>query len=201
MADILIVEDGASERERLQRLFADAGYSVRLAEDYDSAERIISRESCRLCILDIGLSDRSGSQLLERFNSLNQRPIVIVLTGNPSVHLKQSLIDQGASDFIVKASPQAENERILENVRSRLGDPLPISNTKSTIPLDVLLKEFVTENSAELFLDQDNSIAGCPGCGGRKIVMTFSHKLQIPPAIEGLLRCSECGAVYDPEVS
>jgi DNA-binding NtrC family response regulator len=201
MADILIVEDGVIERERLQNLFSSAGYSVRTADNFDSADRLLSVEACRLCILDIGLSDRSGSLLFEKFNSLKQRPIVIVLTGNPSVHLKRSLIEQGASDFIVKASPQAENDRLLENVRSKLGDPRPQATSKSAIALPDFIKNFVMEKSKELFLNSNLEVAECISCGGTNIEVTFSHKLQVPPVVEGLIRCSDCGAVYDPEVS
>ena len=69
MRDILIVEDGRHERERLESLFADAGYMVTACESVADAESALEQDQFRMAILDIGLNDKSGSYL---FNSLKQ---------------------------------------------------------------------------------------------------------------------------------
>ena len=66
MADILIVEDGKNERERLLNLFSERGYQVEAAETVSEAEGLLQSTSFRLAILDIGLSDKSGSHLFSQ---------------------------------------------------------------------------------------------------------------------------------------
>ena len=121
MKDILIVEDGLHERERLSRLFSGAQFSVECAENAEEAEHLLGAEKFRLVVLDIGLEDKSGSHLFQQIKSIEEPPFVIVLTGNPSAHLKQRFLDEGAAAYIVKASPAAANEALLSTVQSLLG--------------------------------------------------------------------------------
>ena len=45
MKDILIVEDGKQDRERLEKVFADSGFSVIACENVADAERAVQREN------------------------------------------------------------------------------------------------------------------------------------------------------------
>ena len=95
MRDILVVEDGANERDRLQRLFEASHFSVSVAESAQEAEALLGLGSYRLVVIDIGLGDKSGTYLFELLKRKGSFPYVIVLTGNPSVHLKQRFLDEG----------------------------------------------------------------------------------------------------------
>ena len=119
MKDILIVEDGLHERERLRKLFCEANFSVASAESVGEAEKLLSIEQFRLVILDIGLGDKSGSYLFQSIKRSGQVSFVVILTGNPSIHLKQRFLDEGAAAYIVKASAAAENEALLDRIWAR----------------------------------------------------------------------------------
>ncbi|MDC0357519.1 response regulator [Oligoflexia bacterium] len=197
MKDIIIVEDGCQERERLEQLFTNEGYQVVACESVTDAELVLQREDFRLAILDIGLNDKSGSYL---FNTLrrNQRvSYVIIFTGNPSVHLKQRFMEEGAVDYIVKASPQAQNENFLRRVQELLGESS--QSVSDGIALDDFLR-YVSEKSQQLFLDMNNAYPECKGCGSHDYLVTFSHKAQMPPDISGEVICSSCGKIMDPEI-
>lgn len=198
MRDILIIEDGFHERDRLTRLFSSAGYSVRNAESAHEAERLLALEHFRLSILDIGLGDKSGSTLFEMMRREKRVAYIVVLTGNASVHLKQKFLDEGASAYIVKASPAAENESLLDLVNSLLGTAH--SSDVQGIALADFLRLYIDATSRELFLDADGSIAPCAHCGTREFIVTFSHKTQLPPLVEGRVVCQQCGLELDPEV-
>jgi len=198
MADILIVEDGANERERLIKLFQHASYSVRSAESVEEAERLLTVDQFRLAILDMGLGDKSGSYLFELITRSGKIPYVMILTGNPSVHLKQRFLDEGAAAYIVKASPAAENESLLGTVRSLLGTALV--ETASGIPLADFLRDYISASSRELFLDSDNRIPVCSKCGATEFIVCFTHKTQLPPIVEGKVMCAACNAEMNPEV-
>jgi len=117
MKDILIVEDGRQERERLEQLFSASGYSVSACESVGEAEKLLQRERYRLAILDIGLNDKSGSYLFSSLKQGDRASYVIIFTGNPSVHLKQRFLAEGAVDYIVKASLQAQNDNLLRRAQ------------------------------------------------------------------------------------
>ena len=198
MRDILIVEDGLNERLRLEKLFASAKYSVSAAESATTAERLLDLEEFRLVILDIGLGDKSGTVLFEQLMRMSRPPLVIMLTGNPSVHLKKRLLEEGAADYIVKASPESKNENLLKRVESLLG--AASKEVYSGIPLDEFLKLYVSPESRELFLDAAGDIPKCSSCGHHSHKVIFHDSTQLPPIIEGRVVCSACGAEMSLEV-
>lgn len=198
MADILIVEDGVRERERLCKLFESSDYSVKAVESVSEAERLLSVEQFRLAFLDIGLGDRSGSHLFELIKSSSSVPFVVILTGNPSVHLKQRFMDEGAAAYIVKASDASSNQSLLHLASSLLGtEKVSISGG---IPLSDFLRQYVNEASRTLFLDTDEKLPACSACASEEFVVTFEHKTQLPPEVEGLVVCAHCGKALDPEI-
>jgi DNA-binding response OmpR family regulator len=199
MKDILIVEDGKQERERLERLFSGAGYSVTACESVGAAEDSLKHEEYRLAVLDIGLNDKSGSLLFNNLRRSGKVAYVIIFTGNPSVHLKQRFIQEGAVDYIVKASPQAQNEAFLSRVREVVG--APSLKSPDGLDLESFLSRYVLETSKQLFLDADNSLPECKNCRSRRYVVTFSHQAQLPPTVAGLVVCASCGKAMDPEVT
>jgi len=198
MKDILIVEDGLHERERLVELFSTNNYAVQSAESVSEAERLLELEQFRLAILDIGLGDKSGSSLFNALKRSSRVPYIIVLTGNPSIHLKQRFLDEGAVDYIVKASAAAENDALLERVKGLLG--ASTVNETLGIQLDDFLRLCISDEIRPLFLDQNGQAPNCSQCGARDFLVSFSDKTQLPPTVEGRVICSSCGAPMDPKV-
>jgi DNA-binding response OmpR family regulator len=198
MRDILIVEDGLHERERLKRLFGAAHYTVDSAETVAEAEKLLAMDQFRLVVLDIGLGDKSGSFLFERLKNLPRVPYVIILTGNPSIHLKQRFLDEGAAAYIVKASPAAGNDSLLATISSLLGSPQ--FETVTGIPLEDFLRQYISEQSRQLFLDAAMQIPQCKHCGKSSYVVSFLHKTQLPPVIEGRVICTNCSREMDLEI-
>lgn len=198
MRDIIIVEDGLHERERLQKVFSEAGFSVSTAESAKEAESLIERELFRLAVLDIGLGDKSGSHLFELIKRSNKISYVIILTGNPSTHLKQRFLDEGAVAYLVKGSQAASNNSLLDLVRSLLGSGE--AKVTSGIPLSEFLNLYVDDSSRELFFDKEKQLAPCPHCKSKEYLVSFSHKTQLPPIVEGRVICAQCHKELDPQI-
>lgn len=198
MKDILIVEDGRPERERLEKLFQQAGFAVTACESVGEAEKSLQHTQYRLAILDIGLGDRSGSYLFNSIKRLKSAAYIIIFTGNPSVHLKQRFLDEGAVDYIVKGSAQAQNEAFLGRVREIIGEAH--AQEPLGIDLEEFLEKYVESKSRKLFLDMNNSFPECSSCGARRYLVKFSEQPQIPPDISGKVVCASCGKVMDPEI-
>jgi len=198
MKDILIVEDGADERERLEALFIEAGYSVISSEGVEPAEKFLKLHSFRLVILDIGLNDRSGSYLFSNIRSWSPQARIIIFTGNPSAHLKQRFIEGGAEDYIVKGSPQARGDLLLARVKQLLGAAEEIS--QEGIDLEKFLALYVTPESKEFFLDTENNIPSCKDCGESSYQVLFSHQTQMPSQLKGRVVCANCGREFDDDL-
>lgn len=199
MKDILIVEDGKAERERLVKLFGAAGYSCLACDSVAEAERRVQEERFRLVVLDIGLTDKSGSYLFTALKRAGRVSFVIVFTGNPSAHLKQRLLDEGASDYLVKGSPAAQNEAFLNRVKELLGPPQP--QITEGIDLDDFLATYVVPSSRDLFREPDGTYPACGNCGTQRYVVHFASQPQVPPKVVGIVRCGQCGTTMDPKES
>jgi DNA-binding response OmpR family regulator len=198
MKDILIVEDGKQERERLTDVFMKAGYTVVACESVTQAEQTLQYDTFRLAVLDIGLSDKSGSYLFNTIKRAGKVSYIIIFTGNPSVHLKQRFIDEGAADYIVKGSPQALGDAFLNRIRELLGAAQ--GSKAEGIPLDEFLQRYIPEKTRRLFLNDDNSLPECSSCSSRQYLVTFDNQTQVPPQVVGLVVCAACSAPLDPQI-
>jgi len=196
--DIIVVEDSALERERLERVFSTAGYRVVLCERAADAERELKEEQFRLALLDIGLSDRSGSYLFAAMRRSGRVGQIVIFTGNPSGHLKQRFMDEGAADYIVKGSQAAQTDELLARVELLIGPAEQV--IVEGLELDLFLRRCVDPASRALFLDADGQSPQCSKCSGRDFVVTFAHRPQVPPEVLGNVVCRQCGDPLDPTV-
>ncbi len=100
-ATVLIVEDDPGVREFLANVLEDT-YQLRLAVNGREALSVLSSRTVHLMLLDLGLPDMDGRELLRKVEPL-QGPIpVIVLTGQHNLRVAVDCMKSGASDFFVK---------------------------------------------------------------------------------------------------
>jgi two-component system KDP operon response regulator KdpE len=104
---VLIVEDDAPTRQVLARELKSAGYRVVEAEDGRSAlERFAARRP-DLVLLDLGLPDIDGLQVIRAIRREARTPIVI-LSGRYEEREKVEALDRGADDYVTKPFGVAE---------------------------------------------------------------------------------------------
>jgi two-component system, OmpR family, phosphate regulon response regulator PhoB len=127
---VLLVEDDAQVRALVVRVLEEAGIEVDEAEDALTAMAAIGARVPDLVILDIGLPDVPGLDVLERIRRVHDVPVV-VLTGAGSEGERVAGLKGGADDYVVKpfypAELAARIERLLHprNGRRALdGDPV-----------------------------------------------------------------------------
>lgn len=198
MKDILVVEDGVKERERLRNLFTKEGYKVSACESVGEAEEELKTQNFRLAILDIGLSDKSGSYLFNSIKRLNKVTYIIIFTGNPSVHLKQRFIEEGATDYIVKASAEAQNDRFLSRVKEIIG--APEKQEIEGIDLNTFISKYLADSSRNLFFEEGDKFPACKKCGSKEYRVVFNNKTQMPPEVVGQVVCVDCNNLMDPDI-
>jgi two-component system KDP operon response regulator KdpE len=100
-ATILVVEDDEETRRALVRALGTRGYHVVEADDGRSAQRRWEARRPDLVLLDLGLPDMDGLQLVRRWRREAATPIVI-LSSRFEERDKVEALDQGADDFVTK---------------------------------------------------------------------------------------------------
>jgi DNA-binding NtrC family response regulator len=98
---ILIVDDEAPFRSAMRRLL-EKKYTVLDADTGAKALKAAEREEPDLILLDIGLPDASGLELLPRFKELRPSPTVVMITAFEQVKDVVLAIKRGAFDYLVK---------------------------------------------------------------------------------------------------
>lgn len=98
---ILVVDDEPQIRKFLDISLRAQGYRVLLAEDAASGLAALASSGADLVILDIGLPDRDGHEVLREIRGFSQVP-VIMLTVRAGEQEKVAALDAGANDYVTK---------------------------------------------------------------------------------------------------
>lgn len=99
---ILVVDDELSMREFLAILFEGEGYRVDLAEDAESALRLMELERYELIISDISMPGLDGITLLGRIKTIAPETAVLMITAFTTAEQAVEAMKLGAYDYIAK---------------------------------------------------------------------------------------------------
>lgn len=148
---VLVIDDEASVRNVVRMALKNAGHSI--AEASTGAEGIEKATSFHpnLVILDLGLPDINGSEVLKQLRTWTTIP-VIVLTVTDDEKTKVSLLDAGADDYLTKPfGPEELQARIRVALRhTGLIEATPIFES-GFLKVDLNKKTvFVSENPVKL---------------------------------------------------
>ena len=113
---ILLVEDEANIRNLVATMLDAAGYRTVLADSCSSGKTMYASYLPDLMILDLGLPDGDGMELLEHVRQQAFTPI-IVLSARTDESDKIAALDKGANDYSTKPFGSGE---LLARVRAAL---------------------------------------------------------------------------------
>jgi DNA-binding response OmpR family regulator len=111
-ATVLVVEDDREIRGLLRRYLERAGYAVHSTGSGAEAIRLLGAGGVQLVVLDLGLPDVDGLEVLAaaRDKAVTEVPVV-VLTARSTVEERVRGLRQGADDYVVK--PFSPTELVL----------------------------------------------------------------------------------------
>lgn len=104
---VLVVEDEAPIRRLLVTALQTAGYAVIEAKTAAEGETLAANRRIDLMLIDLGLPDRDGCELIRALRQWTQRPI-LVLSARASEQQKVDALDAGADDYLIKPFGVAE---------------------------------------------------------------------------------------------
>ena len=115
-AEILIIDDNSDIRSILIDLILEAGYSTRLAANYNQALTEIDKKLPDVAIIDVKLDkgDNDGIELLNHIKNKNNNIPVIIISGHANIEMAVKSLQSGAFEFIQKPF---DKERLLNFIR------------------------------------------------------------------------------------
>lgn len=111
---LLIVEDEKNEREGLRKVLEPRGYEILLAENAESALKLVKEASPDIVLTDLVLPGENGLWVLEKVKQLSPESAVIIFTSYGSVENAVQAIKKGAYDYLTKPVDFDELETTLE---------------------------------------------------------------------------------------
>lgn len=151
-ARVLVVDDEPQIQRVLRPSLTASGYEVREAATGREALAAVGEHSPDLIILDLGLPDMDGKEVLRKLRILTRTP-VIVLSARDRESEKIAALDLGADDYVEKPFAMGE---LLARMRTALRHSQDTTLESERVAVDGLvvnlLKRMVTKNGAPVKL-------------------------------------------------
>jgi two-component system KDP operon response regulator KdpE len=102
MAKVLIVDDEPEVTEFIKRSLERRGFEVVVATTGQQALDLYPQENPQVVLLDLGLPDINGRDVLKEIKSKSLQIKVMIVSGYTDQNTKQELISMGADSFLDK---------------------------------------------------------------------------------------------------
>ncbi len=142
--DILIVDDEEDIRDLIAGILEDEGFSARLAWDYPSIKKEISKRVPSLILLDVWLegSELDGIEILKLIKKSYQNIPVIMISGHGTIKMAINSLHVGAYNFIEKPF---DTNLLLLNIKRAIDDAV----------IKIKLSQFISDDI--VFIGKSNS--------------------------------------------
>jgi DNA-binding response OmpR family regulator len=152
MSTVLVVEDDREIRELLRRYLERAGHGVLSTASGAEGLRLVESGGADLVLLDLGLPDVDGLEVLRAARSDERRTPVVVLTARSSVDQRIEGLSLGADDYVTKPFSPREVVLRVGAVLARAGAPTVDGRQQSfdggRLRLDLTRREAVLDGRA-----------------------------------------------------
>ncbi|MEU4325741.1 response regulator transcription factor [Nonomuraea dietziae] len=120
MADILLIEDDVTIRTALSRGLRELGHAVSSAPTALDGLRLAVQDRPDLIVLDLGLPDLDGVDLLRMLRAVSKVPVIVATARDGDAEMVP-VLDAGADDYVVKPYSSAQLDARIRAVLRRGG--------------------------------------------------------------------------------
>ena len=140
---IHIIEDDTSVKKLLEITFKEYDFNYISSESKKNALLMFLSHNPDLLIVDLGLSDGDGKDLIKQIREISKLPIIVLTARHDEKEIVAAL-DAGADDYITK--PFSVNEllaRIRANLRRKISDDRSLNDkfTCNDLELDITSRD------------------------------------------------------------
>ncbi|HEY9787308.1 MAG TPA: response regulator transcription factor [Candidatus Obscuribacterales bacterium] len=102
MAKVLIVEDDTELADTISRYLQLENHTVEMVARGGDASHYLSVSEYDVIVLDLGLPDKDGIDVLREYRNKGGNGRVLILTGRGKIEQKERGLDSGADDYLTK---------------------------------------------------------------------------------------------------
>ncbi|MBA3618884.1 MAG: response regulator transcription factor [Actinomycetota bacterium] len=152
MSHLLIVEDDVRIRTALSRALGERGHAVTSAHTGMSGLQQVMDARPDLVVLDLGLPDVDGAELLKMIRAVSQAPVIVATARDEDSAVVEAL-NAGADDYVVKPFSAEQLDARIRAVLRRIGTDQIVGQTLTVgeLIIDVGAREvWLSGKSVEL---------------------------------------------------
>lgn len=114
--NVLVVEDEPTMRQMLtEMLYAVGVGKVVEAADAESGLEAYNGDGFQIVMLDLGLPDRDGHEVMKEIKATNRQQHVVLVTADDSIDSIQRAITAGANGYVVKPYSREKIQDVVNN--------------------------------------------------------------------------------------
>ena len=159
---LLIVDDEVPIRRFLRTSLVVHGYRILEAGSGRAALDIVAREAPEVMLLDLGLPDQDGLEVIRRLRATGSKTAILVLSSRGEEAAKVEALDLGADDYVTKPFG---TEELLALMRAALRHQLQVHGERPIFKVGALSVDLV-----------------------RRIVKTHDNEVKLSPKEYEMLR-------------
>lgn len=146
MHSILIAEDESRIASFIEKGLKANGFTTTIAPCGEDAIAFVLADDYDLLILDLGLPDIDGLQVVESLRGQGAKLPIVILTARDDIHDKVAGLEGGADDYITKPF---RFEELIARVRVRLRPRYSINRSmgETTLQVDELTLDLQTRRA------------------------------------------------------
>ncbi|KJZ19653.1 response regulator [Loktanella sp. S4079] len=155
---VLVVEDSRFACEALRLLCQRSGARIRRADSLENARRHLAIYRPSIVLIDVGLPDGSGTQLINQLAQATPRiEVIIGISGDSAA--ETTVLDAGADGFIAKpiANLAAFQSAILKHLPAHRQPPGPRAISDEMISPDLIAYRDDLHHISEILNNTDES--------------------------------------------
>lgn len=200
---VLIVDDDENIRVILSNLVKKEGFEVLVAEQGETALKMMRLETVDLLISDIRMPGMDGMELLRQAKNLDGELPVVLITGHADVQGAVKAIKAGAHDYIVKPFDNNDVLRVIHRALTERGLKIKVKELSSRLQENTNLREIMgpSDSIARLISEvnrvaaSDFSVVILGETGSGKEVIARAIYQASPRSKKGPFIPVDCGAI------
>jgi len=135
---LLIIEDNQRLAEFMAKALRAEGFTLDLVQLADEAEAALATTRYDSVVLDLGLPDADGMDLLKRLRGRDDPTPVLILTARDGLADRVSGLNAGADDYLLKPFAMAELVARLKALMRRPGGALGVRLQSGNLTFDTV---------------------------------------------------------------